>query len=135
MANGVTVTINTKQVMKGIVKAQAERMIDAAKYFVSIHSQRLSVPNPAPYRNSSAPGEYPRSRTGKLASSVYHWPSSAQQLLGSKKTMEVFIGYRDEAFYGGILEKRMRRLGLRKTMESIAKQVAAFLTMKKRVGK
>lgn len=134
MANGVTVTIRNRQVMKGIVKAQAENMINAAKYFARVHSQRLSVPNPPPHRNSSAPGEYPRSRSGKLAASVYFWPSSAQPLLNAKKVMEVFIGYRKEAFYGGILERRMRRLGLQKTMESIGKQVAAFMSMRKRVS-
>lgn len=87
MPNGVTVTINSRQVMQKVVKAQAERMIDAAKYFAGVHSQRLSVPNPAPYKNSSSPGQYPRSRSGKLASSVM----------------------------------RMRRLELKRTMESIAK--------------
>lgn len=134
MPNGVTVTINSRQVMNGIVKAQAERMIDAAKYFAGVHSQRLSVPNPAPYKNSSSPGQYPRSRSGKLASSVVVTPGSIQPLLKAKKEMTVSVGYKPEAFYGTILEKRMRRLGLKRTMESIAKQVAAFLSMRKRVS-
>ena len=125
----VTVTIN-KNLMADITKEQAGRMINAAEYFVRIHSQRLSVSNPAPYRNSSTPGQYPRSRTGKLARSVTYWPTKVAEIA---KKLEVNLGYLPEAFYGGILERKMRRLGLQKTMADIARQVASFMGLKARV--
>lgn len=129
MASKVVVTIN-KNVMRDITKEQAGRMISAAEYFAKIHSQRLSVPNPAPYNNSSRPGEYPRSRTGKLARSVTYWPTRIQEVA---KKLEVSLGYLPQAFYGGILEKRMRRLGLQRTMADIARQIVSFMKMKSRV--
>lgn len=130
MASKVTVTIN-KNVMKDITKEQAGRLISAAEYFAKVHSQRLSVPNPAPHVNSSRPGEYPRSRTGKLARSVTYWPSRVQEVA---KKLEISLGYLPEAFYGGILEKKMRRLGLQRTMTDIARQIASFMGFKSRVS-
>jgi hypothetical protein len=105
-------------------------MLLAAKHFAEIHSKRLSVPNPAPHANSSRPGEYPRSRTGNLARSVAYTPTVPAKVAES---LTVTIGYKPEAFYGGILENKMRRLGLRKTLMDVARQIAVFIQTKAKV--
>lgn len=126
----VIIKVNA-ELMGSIRKELAGRMISAAKHFTEIHSKRLSVPNPAPHVNSSRPGEYPRSRTGNLARSVAYTPTTTAKVSAS---MKVTIGYKPEAFYGGILENKMRRLGLRRTLMDVARQIATFIRTKSKVS-
>lgn len=65
----------------------------------------------------SLPGEYPMKRTGFLQASILFEPSKPAEV---EKTLKVRVGYSYNAFYGAILEFKLMRAGLMKTLEDLS---------------
>lgn len=118
---------------RGITEQQATKLARAAVYFVAQHQQRLNVPAPAERRNgrvrytgASAPGEYPRKRTGFLQANVAFNPTTIREI--AEQGM-VRVGLNQNAFYGAVLEVKYRRKGLKDTLADLVPQLQALAGM------
>lgn len=114
----------------GMTDARARKLLRAAIYFMNQHQQRLNKPAPAVrrrgrvrYTGASAPGEYPRKRTGFLQANVWMdaWDAATVVAAGS-----VRVGLRSNAFYGAVLEVKYRRKGLKDTLADLLPQLRAL---------
>lgn len=64
----------------------------------------------------SLPGEYPMKRTGFLQASIVFEPTKPAEV---EKNLKVRVGYSNNAFYGAVLEFKLMRAGLMKTLEDL----------------
>lgn len=120
------IEINKK--LPQMLKAEmARRLATAAILFVNEHQKRLNKSNPYPHNNPSKPGEYPKKRTGFLQKSVTFQPTNLPEL---ERTLSLKLGYDANAFYGAVLEVRMRRLGLVKTLTDMLPKLARVVGTK-----
>lgn len=83
----------------------ARRLIAAASHLQTELKKELSIAGPTPSR----PGEYPHAQTFQGRNAVVITPSSVAKVA---KSMEVRIGYLQNAWYMGYLEEHRKRLGL-----------------------
>lgn len=90
----------------------AGQLLAFARACVNEHKRRLSVQYPP----ASVPGEYPARRTGNLRRSTVARPKSVATI---QSTGVIRIGYLDRAFYGVILETKMRRLSFADTVADV----------------
>jgi len=109
---------------------QTKKLMRAAVYLMNQHQQRLNTPAPAVrrrgrvrYTGASAPGEYPRKRTGFLQANVWMEPLDPIQIA---QEGTVRVGLRSNAFYGAVLEVKYKRLGLRRTLKDLLPQLRAI---------
>jgi len=109
---------------------QVKKLMRAAVYLMNQHQQRLNKPAPAVkrkgkvrYTGASAPGEYPRKRTGFLQANVWMEPLDPYQIA---QEGSVRVGLRANAVYGAILEVRYKRLGLKRTLQDLVPQLRAI---------
>lgn len=115
----------------GITEKQATKLARAAVYLMNQHQQRLNKPAPAirnrrgrvQYIGASAPGEYPRKRTGFLQANVMFSPTSIAEIV---RAGMVRVGLMANAFYGAVLEVRYHRKGLRHTLADLLPQLRAL---------
>ena len=98
-----------------------------AEYFETQHKLRLNKSNPAPYLDSSKPGEYPRARTGFGRRNHTYDPASPDEMAAEGA---VRLGYLQNAWYMAFLEVYRGRLGLVHTMNTIKAQMARLLNLK-----
>ncbi len=87
-------------------------MLLFARAVVNEHKKRIS----RQYPPASRPGQYPARRTGNLRRSTVVRPISRATV---QRTKAVSVGFLDRAFYGVILEVKMGRLGLAKTIDDV----------------
>lgn len=113
-----------------ISERQARKLARAAIYFMSQHQQRLNRPAPAVrsrgrvrYVGASAPGEYPRKRTGFLQANVMFRPTTLAAIV---REGMIRVGLWSNAFYGAVLEVKFKRLGLRHTLRDLLPQLQAL---------
>lgn len=85
----------------------AERLLGAATFL----QQKLRAELNVAYPPASKPGEFPRRRTGNLREQILVVPDTAKGVL--RAGLRAKLGYGKKARYGGTLENRLRRLGLR----------------------
>lgn len=110
-------------------KAAAKNLLAAAVYFQSQLMRKLGERTPKMVTKKikgasrrvyvppfSLPGEYPMKRTGFLQASVRFEPSNLAEVAAS---LRVRVGYSFNAKYGAILEFKMLRAGLRKTLTDL----------------
>lgn len=96
----------------------------AALFFQAQHQQRLSKSNPRPYLTPSAPGEYPRARTGAGRAGVMIDPPSLAAVAAEGR---VRVGYVVNVSYMLTLEVARKRLGLLKTLQELKGQLKAII--------
>lgn len=109
--------------------AAAKNLLAAAVYFQTQFMRRLGERTPETETKRingrsrrvyvppfSKPGEYPMKRTGFLQSSIRFEPTSVEQV---KTDLKVRVGYSFNAKYGAILEFKLMRAGLRKTLTDL----------------
>jgi hypothetical protein len=104
----------------------AKRLIACAITLQSEHTGDLSTSYPP----ASAPGQYPRRRTGNLQSSVSYEPTSVAEVA---KRLEVRVGYQRRANYIVWLIGS-GRLALHATLNRIRSQLQAMLGPGGKVG-
>jgi hypothetical protein len=121
----VTTQWNGDARMAEIRKAAAEGLLAAGVLFMNQVRQRVSVPNPPPYLNSSKPGEYPRLRTGAGQKALTMEPSTPDEVVASGF---VRVGYVQGDHHLLILELGAKRLGLLRTLDDMRPQLAALAT-------
>ena len=80
-------------------------------------SRRVFVP---PF---SLPGEYPMKRTGFLQQSILIEPTKVSEV---EKDLRIKVGYSFNAFYGSILEFKLLRNGLMKTLKDLEPYLTAL---------
>ncbi len=97
-------------------KAAANGLIRAATMFENQMSQRVSTPNPPPYKDSSKPGEYPRLRTGEGQRALTRLPTEFGEVM---RVLRVQVGFVAGKAHLLILEMKRGRLGLQKTLEDL----------------
>ena len=114
----------------GMTDARARKLLRAAVYFMNQHQRRLGKPAPAVkrrgkvrYTGASAPGEYPRKRTGFLQANVWMDAWSPSEVVSYGK---IRVGLKSNAFYGAVLEVKYRRKGLRDTLSDLLPQLRAL---------
>lgn len=90
----------------------AGQMLLFVRAVVNEHKLRIS----RQYPPASRPGQYPARRTGNLRRSTVARPLSVGMI---QTTRQVEVGFLDKAFYGVILEAKMGRLGLAKTIDDV----------------
>jgi len=106
----------------------ARRILRSMVYYLKAHKRRLGVSNPAPYEDSSRPGEYPRKRTGNLIANVTFAPSTVQEVIDAG--FKIRAGLAAGARYGAILELAKSRLGFIRTMDDLEDLLRAMLGQK-----
>jgi hypothetical protein len=121
---------NGDVVFQQIQLAAAKGMLEAALLFVEEYRKRVSVPNPAPYKNSSRPGEYPRLRTGEGRRQLVLDPPT---VAGAKSKGFVWVRFTGDAHLY-LLEYYAERLGLERTMLDMKSQMADKATAAFRAG-
>jgi hypothetical protein len=84
--------------------------------FDNQRSQRVSTPNPPPYKDSSKPGEYPRLRTGEGQRALTRLPTEFGEVM---RVLRVQVGFVAGKAHLLILEMKRGRLGLQKTLEDL----------------
>lgn len=104
-----------------IEDASGAGLLRAAVYVQSHLMQRLNKPYPP----ASKPGDYPAKRTGHGQAGVVYEPEDAQTVA---RRQGVKIGYVENVFYMGLLEAFKARLGLKQTVEDLAKQIDTLAT-------
>ena len=131
----MSLSVGVAQALAGIAggpmgEAQAKKLARAAVYLMNQHQQRLNKPAPAVrrrgrvrYTGASAPGEYPRKRTGFLQANVTFQPTTIAEII---RAGMVRVGLMANAFYGAVLEVRYHRLGLRRTLADMLPQLRAL---------
>lgn len=95
----------------------AQRVHNAAVFFVKEAEKLLGNPHPP----ASKPGQYPRKRSGILSRGITFTPSTVMAIY---RTLRVKMGYTRKAWYGTILEKKRKRLGLQAMQRRLRKQLA-----------
>jgi len=128
---GVAQALASATGSEGVTEKQARKLARAAIYLMNQHQQRLNKPAPAirnhrgrvQYTGASAPGEYPRKRTGFLQANVMFAPTSIAEIV---KAGMIRVGLMANAFYGAVLEVRYHRLGLRRTLADLLPQLRAL---------
>lgn len=109
-----------------IQHAAAVGLMKTALAFEIEHRQRVAVPNPPPYTNSSKAGEYMRLRTGGGQKALAHEPATVAEVEQTHKTR---VGFRQgDGEHMLILELARQRLGLLKTLEDMRPTLAATAT-------
>jgi len=113
-----------------LTKEQAQGLQRAALALVREHQQRLSTPVGAirvrgrvRVTQRSRPGEYPRKDTGALVNGIAIENKTLQDVM---RTGTLRVGLRRSVFYGAYLEVVYRRLGLRRTMQSMFARLVAL---------
>jgi hypothetical protein len=92
---------NTAKVLAGLVQQNDDRLKAAALLLQAEHKRDLSTANPAPHRNSSRPGEYPKARTYNLRDAV-----AVERV---QKGVEWRVGYLKNADYIVALTRNLRK--------------------------
>ena len=93
----------------------AGQLLVFARAVVNEHKKRLS----RQYPPASKVGEYPARRTGNLRRSTVAWPTGPGRVSTIQQTGQAAVGYLDRAFYGVILETKLRRLSLADTVADV----------------
>ena len=106
-------------------KAAANGLIRAATMFQNQMFERVSVPNPPPYKNSSKEGEYPRLRTGEGQRAIARLPGTLGEVM---KSLRISVGLQAGKAHLLILEMKRHRLGLQKTLEDLKPALAVLAT-------
>lgn len=114
--------------LPALLKQMAGNLLRAAVTFQTEHKRRLNIANPPPHLDSSAPGEYPRARTGFGRDGTVVQPTDLATIA---KTMRVRCGYIKNAWYMGYLEVYRRRKGLNQTLADMRSQIAAIIAGKR----
>lgn len=112
----MSTTWNGKKAKDDIRAAAARGLIRASAMFQQQMRQRVSVPNPPPYLNSSKPGEYPRLRTGEGQRALMQEEKTFQEVLAR---MAIKVGFDAGKAHLLILELHHMRLGLVRTLEDL----------------
>jgi hypothetical protein len=100
--------------------AAAQRLHNAAVYFVKEAEKLLSNPYPPASRR----GQYPRKRSGVGSKGVVFRPATVP---GIYRTLRWTAGWSREAWYMHRLEKKLGRLGLRAAARRLRRQLANVL--------
>lgn len=122
MKSGVTFAAG--DLLTGLRKLIAERLLAAAEELREEHKERLNIPNPPPHLDSSRPGEYPRRRTGVGRESVIVAPDDTAAV---SRTLTTRVGHTVEALYMNDL-LRSGRLGLWETTQDILPVLREIVT-------
>lgn len=93
-----------------LMKKLGERTPQTKTIKVGKKTRRVFIP---PY---SKAGEYPMKRTGFLQANIKFEPTNVEAV---KSTFKVKVGYGFNASYGAVLEFKMLRLGLIKTLSDL----------------
>ena len=125
----MAVTVNSQAPQDAIAEG-AKRLQYATQYFWQQLTRRLSVSNPAPYLDSSKPGEYPRKRTGRGIASVIWGPMDVAGIFANGMKTRAGVLPIGTTNYMLILEFNRDRLGFLKTVEDIKPQLTAILQTK-----
>lgn len=112
---------NVDLLFHAIRDTQARKLIAAAEFVKRQHAARISVPNPAPHKTPSKPGEYPRLRTGKGRAGLISFPTTLPEVI---RTQQVVVSFADSAWYMLALERRWGRLGLNRTFADFKEKIA-----------
>lgn len=118
-------TWNGDQALAAIRAEAAKGLLAAAVLFENELRQRVSVPNPPPYKDSSKEGEYPRLRTGAGQKALTHQPATVGEV---QKLGWVRVGYVQGDHHLLILELAKKRKGLLATLDDMRPQLAALAT-------
>lgn len=104
-----------------LMQKLGERTPETKTIKIGKKSRRVFVP---PY---SLPGEYPMKRTGFFQANIKFEPTSVNEV---KKDFKVRVGYGFNAFYGAILEFKLLRSGLMKTLNDLSPYLAKLASAK-----
>jgi hypothetical protein len=120
----------TEAAFQVLKKKAAQQLLAVGVFFVRSHANRLNVSNPGTrrkrrggrgsytvYDSPSKRGEYPRARTGALKRGQRYSPTTVEGVIANALTIRV--GMLKNVFYGVVLEMRLGRLGLLKTLEDL----------------
>ena len=120
----MTVEWHGEEMEADLKRRIGQALARCAVLFQTWHKQQLNKSNPAPYADSSKPGEYPRARTGFGRDATTYDPQSPAQMA---EQGFVLMGYLVNAWYMGYLETMKGRLGLKKTLEDLQPKLKAIL--------
>lgn len=104
------------EVMGDLRQQLADRLLRMGVLLQTTQKTRMSVPNPAPHKNPSKPGQYPKLRTGFARGATTLQPSAPEDV---KRTLTIRVGFLSNAFYAAVLELLRGRLGLRRTLDDL----------------
>ena len=119
-----TLTWQGPEAIKIVGTAGADALLRAAFLLQQVHRDRINVPNPKPYLNSSKPSEYPKRRTGKLRNNVQHDPKDVRVI---ERQGNVTVYYAPLAPYAIHLLNSGRKM-LADTVEEIRGQLINIVT-------
>lgn len=116
---------NGDENLEQIRQQSARNLLAAAVLYENTMRQRVSVPNPPPYLDSSKEGEYPRLRTGAGQRALTHQPATPGEVA---RCGFVRVGYVEGDHHLLTLELARNRKGLLDTLEDMRPQLAALAT-------
>jgi hypothetical protein len=109
---------NTARILEQLVRDTDKRLRAAALLLQAEHKRDLSTANPAPHRNPSRPGQYPKARTYNLRDAV-----TAEMV---KYGVEWRVGYLVNAEYILALTNKQRK-NIEDTAERIRPRINQLL--------
>ncbi len=127
--------VNSTDLFAQAKQGVAKNLLAAAVFFQTQLMKELGARTPATktikkgrkkhrvfIKPFSAEGEYPMKRTGFLQANILYEPTKVADVVG--EGMRVRVGYGRNAFYGAVLEFKLKRLGLMRTLKDLQPQLS-----------
>ena len=121
-----------RDVKAALETAIARALLRAAVRLQVEHVRRLGVSNPRPYTTPSAPGEYPRKRTGAGQRGIFFEPTTPSGVIAAG--LKVKVGIRANVFYLEALVRNQDRLGLKQTFLDMLPELQQDIARAARIG-